>query len=224
MCAFKSIEEERRYKIESIQTDQLERERDLFYTELGKLGLKPSDKELIERALQFTISKDYGSTGKDRYYATHPVRVARFLTGWLPVSSKVKVEAVVTALVHNALEKEIVTPETLGAQFGSWVQRAVMSLTLDRVAMQTEEGKKRYYNKLNSLDPEIAMIKVLDKFDNILSLSANPDDQKREEYLTEVELFVLPLARQLAPDFAPYLARLVENTRQVGYVLNTIPC
>jgi len=75
----------------------------------------------------------------------------------------------------------------------------------------------KYYQRILVSAPEVQLIKCFDKFDNIFSLCLNPSDDVRKEYLDGIERYEARIAERFLPQLVPYLKRLIENARKIGY-------
>jgi (p)ppGpp synthase/HD superfamily hydrolase len=212
-----SIEAERELKLRSLLSDRISVETERFWASLGRFKFESSQREAVEEAVGFNLNQDYGPRDLDKYYGVHPIRVARFMAEWLPESSDRKLESVIASLVHNAIEKKILSSEGVEERFGIWVRNAVCVLTPERATIATEEGKKAYYQRLANQDREVRALKLFDKFDNIFSLCLNPNEQVRTDYLDEIRKYVRPIAEELAPTLLRYFDQLVEETEKLGY-------
>ena len=60
----------------------------------------------------------------------------------------------------------------------------------------------------------MSVIKVLDKLDNLYTLSDNPNKKIKLLYLYEIEKFLLPLARTFLPKTVDVINNLISFNRQ----------
>lgn len=213
-----SISGERDQKLKSLLTDQTAREVSLFRESLIPHRFGPEQAGRIEEALQFNLGLNYGPRDLDRYYAAHPVRVARFMARWLAPGAQRAADAVVASLVHNVLEKNLAPAEDLRSRYGDWVCAGLLALVCDRAAMAEEKGRVAYYAALSRQPVEIQALKFFDKFDNLFALCLNPDDAVRSQYLVEIERHVRLLAERAAPELVSYLDELIADSRKLGCV------
>ncbi len=211
------IRTERQWKIESLLADRLEREKGLFLASLAGLSLPREERDRVLEALEFSLAASPAGGG-DLIYGAHPVRVARFAAEWLaPWKSSRPGEVLAACLIHNAIEKKLLAPETVRARHGAWVADSLATLTVDREEMATAPGRQAYYDRLSGKDAEVRAIKLFDKFDNIFSLCLNPDEKVRRGYLDEIVAYVRPIAEEVAPSLVPYLDDLLDDARAIGY-------
>jgi (p)ppGpp synthase/HD superfamily hydrolase len=207
---------ERERKVLSVTSDRLPFELARFREARARLELEPRKLEDVENALAFATSFRYGESEHDRHYGAHVVRVAWLSSEWLRGDSPFASQMLVAALLHNTIEKNVLTPAELRAQYGGWVASAVETLTPDRAALVTVEGKRRYYDAIAARGAEVRALKLFDKLDNIFALGRNLDARVRAEYLDEVDAFVVPIAVDVAPESVSYLRELIEETRRLG--------
>lgn len=215
----REIDIERQEKILSILTDRIDYEQNIFWETVNNLNppVSPRDRERLEAAVDFALNQDYGPGERNRFYGVHPLRVARFLAAFLDRDSSRFTDTLVAALVHNGIEKGILTESQLREQFGDWIAEAILTLTPDRKLTATEEGLRDYYQGIAALSPEVRTLKALDKFDNIFSLCLNPDDSVRRRYLQEIRNYVVPIVKADCPAIAPYFLDLVKNAEELGH-------
>lgn len=224
--AFESIEIEREHKLLSLWSDRIAHESALLFDALVALNFSPAQRASVDGALRFALAQDYGPRDLDRYYVTHPIRVARFLAHWLldratPATPAQAIRApaavLVAGLLHSAVEKDILSPAELNQRHGPWVAEAIVTLTVDRDAMKTAAGRAAYYARLERANVETQTLKILDKLDNLFILCINPDANIRQEYLAEIDQYLLPLARVATPRYVAYLILLLADNRRLGF-------
>ena len=222
---FRTIEIERHAKLLTLYTNHINQEWEKFLTVARKLDLNAKNFALVQKVYNFVISLHYGSRDIDRYYVSHPIRVARFLAHWLSEHSSTaggkSVDTLITALLHSVIEKKILAPEKLKSQYGTWVSNAVIIITIDREALTTPYGKRAYYGRLARAPQAVQALKIFDKVDNLFVLCINPSATIREEYLREVEKYLVPLAKKITPRHVVYIQKLIEDNRKLGFYLPT---
>lgn len=215
----RNIAEERADKIRSLLTDKIQAEKTKFWAALAEAApeLPETERNRIAAALDFNLSQDYGPGERNKFYGVHPMRVARFLIQSIDPASTHYVDAIVAALVHNAIEKKILDKARLSERFGPWITEAVITLTPDREKTATEDGLRDYYASILKLDREVRVLKALDKFDNIFSLCLNPDDGVRTRYLAEIRKYVVGIVKKDCPQLAEYFEALVSDAEKLGH-------
>jgi (p)ppGpp synthase/HD superfamily hydrolase len=213
------LEQEREEKLLAMFTDRQDHELARLRRLTLSRGLEKKELDRVEGAIAFARKQNYGERLRDKQYVSHASRVALLTAAWAPKGSNA--DPVVAALVHNAIEKGIATAGSLEKDFGAEVSRIVVALTLDREAMKTDAGKIAYYAALDQAPAAARAIKIFDKFDNLLSLCANPDEQVRQKYLAEAEAWILPLVQRMIPEFTLTFAECISENRRIGHYAPT---
>lgn len=218
---FKDIAAERQEKLLTLHTDCIEQEWRKFLSAAQVLPLAAGDVPHFEAVYATARAQHYGDRIVDRYYVTHPIRVARFLAVWCgdrvdkvrePLTS-----VLTAALLHNVLEKQVMSVAYLTDHYGKSVSDAVSLITPDRPAMQTSQGKEEYYAALAQAPLWVQALKVFDKVDNLFVLCINPSDSVRKEYLDEIETHLMPVVQRTMPWHVPYVQALVMDNRSIGF-------
>ena len=148
-------------------------------------------------------------------YLAHVVRVTRMS---LEFSPKIANKSISPALIHNVLETTNLTAIDLLKNFDSFTVSAVKTLTIDRKKQHLFSYLNDYYSTIMESHPSVSLIKLADKIDNIFTICLNPEKKKRENYLKQIENFVIPLANSKAPHVSDYLVKLVDNAYKTGHI------
>jgi (p)ppGpp synthase/HD superfamily hydrolase len=172
---------------------------------------------LIENALHFALAQDYGEALLAKFYVTHPLRVTCFIVDWMVYYQDFSTDFVIASLLHNAIEKDILTAEELKHRYGEWIAKTIQTLTQDRVALKNPILKNKYYENIYALDKYGQLLKLYDKFDNLYAISLNPSAEIRTEYILEIETKVRPIAEKFSPEILNYLDALICRMKEVGY-------
>ncbi|HEV8646192.1 MAG TPA: hypothetical protein VGR01_11560 [Burkholderiales bacterium] len=212
-----SIETERRSKLQTLFFDRIEPEVLRMWSAIDRLDLRAEERVQLQHTLDFAAAQAYSERDLDRYYVTHPVRVARFAAEWLQGRPDHAYETLSLALIHNAIEKEVLVPDEVSQRWGPWVRDAVVLLTLDRDAMCTPEGRQAFYARLAAAPVEVQAIKLFDKLDNLFIICLNPDEATRRDYIGEIERYLLPVAAAMLPERKAYLEELIADSYRLGY-------
>lgn len=212
-----SIELERQRKLRTLFFDHVQDETARMWSAIDRLDLCAGQRQRLQETLAFAAAQSYGERDLDRYYVTHPIRVSRFAAQWLHKRPGHAFETIALALIHNAIEKEVLSGEEVSERWGPWVRDAAVLLTLDRAAMQTEEGKRAFYSRLAASPPEVQAIKLFDKLDNLFIICINPDEAARVDYIGEIERHLVPVAAAVAPECEQYLRDLIASSYGLGY-------
>jgi (p)ppGpp synthase/HD superfamily hydrolase len=171
------------------------------------------DEPAVERALEFAKSLEFKSSSLGKSYLAHPLRVATFL---LELSPAIGTDYLVIALLHNALETAQIAPSALEERFGAVVARGIETLTVDR-SRPFETLEEAYYARLFAAGPDLALVKLFDKADNLFVLCLNPDAEVRRRYLDEIDRRLIPFARTVHAGLASYLEALTSDCRRTGH-------
>src|SRR5258706_13435122 len=80
---------------------------------------------------------------------------------------------VIAALLHDAIEDQGVTSETLAGDFGKHVAEIVMELSDDK-ALPKEERKRKQVENAGTKSHKATLIKLADKTSNRRTISSSP--------------------------------------------------
>ena len=148
-------------------------------------------------------------------YLAHVVRVTRMSLEFCP---EIANKSIAPALMHNILETTNLTEIDLLKKFDSFTVSTVKTLTMDRKKQHLFSYLNDYYSTIMESHLSVGVIKLADKIDNIFTLCLNPDKKKRENYLKQIEDFVIPLAELKVPQVSDYIVKLVDNAYKTGHI------
>ncbi|WP_399696725.1 RelA/SpoT family protein [Xenophilus sp.] len=141
--------------------------------------LGAEDVEQVRRAYRFADEAHLGQLrNSGEPYITHPIAVAAQCAEW-----KLDAQALMAALLHDAMEDCGVTKPDLVERFGAPVAELVDGLTkLDKLQFNTrEEGQAESFRKMllaMARDVRVILIKLADRTHNMRTL----DDAPREKW------------------------------------------
>ncbi|AMM26796.1 RelA/SpoT family protein [Variovorax sp. PAMC 28711] len=141
--------------------------------------LNAEDKELVRRAYRFADEAHLGQLrNSGEPYITHPIAVAAQCAEW-----KLDAQALMAALLHDAIEDCGVTKPELIERFGAPVAELVDGLTkLDKLQFDTrEESQAESFRKMllaMARDVRVILVKLADRTHNMRTL----DDAPREKW------------------------------------------
>lgn len=141
--------------------------------------LSAEDTELVRRAYRFADEAHLGQLrNSGEPYITHPIAVAAQCAEW-----KLDAQALMAALLHDAIEDCGVTKPELIERFGAPVAELVDGLTkLDKLQFNTrEENQAESFRKMllaMARDVRVILIKLADRTHNMRTL----DDAPREKW------------------------------------------
>ena len=159
--------------------------------------LSASDLEQVRLAYRFADQAHLGQLrNSGEPYITHPIAVAAQCAEW-----KLDAQALMAALLHDALEDCGVTKIELIERFGSPVAELVDGLTkLDRLHFNTrEETQAESFRKMllaMARDVRVILIKLADRSHNMRTLSDAPRE-KWARIATETLDIYAPIAHRL---------------------------
>ncbi|WP_114974160.1 RelA/SpoT family protein [Rhodoferax ferrireducens] len=140
--------------------------------------LSPTDLEHVRLAYRFADQAHLGQLrNSGEPYITHPIAVAAQCAEW-----KLDAQALMAALLHDALEDCSVTKIELIERFGSPVAELVDGLTkLDKLHFNTrEENQAESFRKMllaMARDVRVILIKLADRTHNMRTLSDAPREK-----------------------------------------------
>ncbi len=140
--------------------------------------LTPTDLELVRSAYRLADQAHLGQLrNSGEPYITHPIAVAAQCAEW-----KLDAQALMAALLHDAMEDSHVTKVQLIERFGSAVAELVDGLTkLDKLHFNTrEENQAESFRKMllaMARDMRVILIKLADRTHNMRTLSDVPREK-----------------------------------------------
>ncbi len=162
---------------------------------LGYLS-KPEAK-LIREAYKFADEAHLGQfRASGEPYITHPLAVAGLVADW-----RLDAQAIMAALMHDAMEDCGVTKVELIERFGAPTAELVDGLTkLDKLQFSTrEEGQAESFRKMllaMARDVRVILIKLADRLHNMRTMSAMVPN-KRQRIARETLDIYAPIAHRL---------------------------
>ncbi len=159
--------------------------------------LSPADFEQVRLAYRFADEAHLGQMRNNgEPYITHPIAVAAQCAEW-----KLDAQALMAALLHDALEDCGVTKPELIERFGSPVAELVDGLTkLDKLQFHTrEENQAESFRKMllaMARDVRVILIKLADRSHNMRTLSDMPRSKWGRIASETIEIYA-PIAHRL---------------------------
>jgi GTP pyrophosphokinase/guanosine-3',5'-bis(diphosphate) 3'-pyrophosphohydrolase len=173
-------------------------EADSFAALTDKLAyLTKADLKQVREAFKFADSAHLGQfRASGLPYITHPIAVAGLVADW-----RLDAQAVMAALLHDAMEDCGVTKPELIERFGAPTADLVDGLTkLDKLQFSTrEEGQAESFRKMllaMARDVRIILIKLADRLHNMRTMSAMAP-AKRNRIARETLDIYAPIAHRL---------------------------
>src|ERR1700712_143551 len=159
--------------------------------------LDPADIKRVREAYRFADEAHLGQfRASGEPYITHPIAVAGLCAEW-----KLDAQAIMAALMHDAMEDCGITKIELIERFGSPVADLVDGLTkLDRLQFSTrEESQAESFRKMllaMARDVRVILIKLADRLHNMRTMDAVAP-AKRTRVATETQDIYAPIAHRL---------------------------
>ena len=159
--------------------------------------LSPTDIQDVRLAYKFADEAHLGQIrNSGEPYITHPIAVAAQCADW-----KLDAQAMMAALLHDAIEDCGVTKPELVERFGSPVAELVDGLTkLDRLHFNTrEENQAESFRKMllaMARDVRVILIKLADRSHNMRTLSDAPREKWHRIASETLEIYA-PIAHRL---------------------------
>jgi guanosine-3',5'-bis(diphosphate) 3'-pyrophosphohydrolase len=163
-----------------------------------KLGyLSKADHKKVLEAFKFADVAHLGQfriTGEP--YITHPIAVAALCAEW-----KLDVQAIMAALMHDAMEDCGITKPELIERFGAPTAELVDGLTkLDKLHFSTrEQGQAESFRKMllaMARDVRVILIKLADRLHNMRTMQAMAIDKRQRIARETLEIYA-PIAHRL---------------------------
>ncbi|WP_439589987.1 RelA/SpoT family protein [Hydrogenophaga sp.] len=173
-----------------------------FAALLGKLEyLGPAEIESIRQAYRFADEAHLGQLRKNGDpYITHPIAVAAQCAEW-----KLDAQALMAALMHDAIEDCGVTKEELVQRFGAPVAELVDGLTkLEKLEFDTrEQNQAESFRKMllaMAKDVRVILIKLADRTHNMRTMGDMPRSKWQRISSETLEIYA-PIAHRLGLNF-----------------------
>jgi guanosine-3',5'-bis(diphosphate) 3'-pyrophosphohydrolase len=168
----------------------------------SKLGyLAPADIESVKQAYKFADEAHLGQLRRNGDpYITHPIAVAAQCAEW-----KLDTQALMAALMHDAMEDCGVTKEDLVQRFGSPVAELVDGLTkLEKLEFDTrEQNQAESFRKMllaMAKDVRVILIKLADRTHNMRTMGDMPRSKWGRISSETLEIYA-PIAHRLGLNF-----------------------
>ena len=159
--------------------------------------LSKTDLKSVREAYKFADQAHLGQLRASGIpYITHPLAVAGLVADW-----KLDAQALMAALMHDAMEDCGVTKPELIERFGSPTADLVDGLTkLDKLQFSTrEEGQAESFRKMllaMSRDVRVILIKLCDRLHNMRTMDAMLPEKRARIARETIEIFA-PIAHRL---------------------------
>ncbi len=171
---------------------------------LGELDKVRRAFAIAERA-HHAQQRDEGSP-----YIEHPLRVALIIADEL---ERPEPDLLCAAMLHDVVEDSAVTLAEIQETCGDTVAHFVELLTKEK-SMASEDKRlatRRYLQRIAADSPEVVLLKLADRLDNLRSVALIPDWDKRRKYLLETYWQYLPMAQRSGEFFYAQYKQLMAD-------------
>ena len=211
---FQSIEIEVAEKIETMMTISGHSREKLLH--ISKKKFSPKQEKTVASTINFAKSLTSVDTHHPsiQAYINHPVRVSTMVLQSLKEN---QYEYTIIGLLHNVYEIGGLTESYIvQAGYNESTSRAIRTLTIDRKKQYDTDYLSSYYKAIRDFSPELALVRCLDKLDNMLAFELIREENNRSLYLKLIHRFIVPMAKELSPDLGFYIEELGEYMQTVG--------
>jgi len=159
--------------------------------------LEPADTKRVREAYRFADEAHLGQfRASGEPYITHPIAVAGLCADW-----KLDAQAIMAALMHDAMEDCGVTKVELIERFGAPTADLVDGLTkLDKLQFSTkEESQAEWFRKMvlaMARDVRVILIKLADRLHNMRTMSSMAETKRVRIARETLEIYA-PIAHRL---------------------------
>lgn len=176
----------------------------------SSLFFSKKDTEKINDLLKFILkTKASNPYHPSMYgYISHPVRVASF---YLKLAKKPCLDYVFVSLLHNFFEiTSFKEKELIEKGFSKKICKAITTLTVDRKLEKKKSYLNKYYSKIESFSKNLALIKCVDKLDNLLAVKIICSNSERLNYIRDAEEFVYPITKKISKDLSESFKKIIH--------------
>lgn len=176
----------------------LKKYKQIMYALQTRGEVAKADKEMIKKALRFSISAHEGMRRKGGDpYVYHPLEVARICISDIGLGPT----SVAAALLHDVVEDTEYTINDIKSLFGDRVALIVDGLTKIKELLDNDESRQKAINQQKIIftlasDVRVILIKLADRLHNMRTLSSMPRE-KQIKISNETQNFFAPLAHRL---------------------------
>lgn len=183
---------------------------------LSKKKFSPKETKKIATTINF--AKSLTSADKNhpsiQAYINHPIRVSIMVLQSLREN---QYKYTIIGLLHNVYEIGGLKESSL-IQKGhdKSISKAIRALTIDRNRQYDKDYLSSYYKSIMDFSPELALVRCLDKLDNMLALELIREENNRSIYIDLIQSFIVPMAKELSSDLGSYIEELGNYMQKVG--------
>ena len=174
-----------------------------------------------DRAIDYSLEKHAGQPRKTSVFTDDfiPYIVHPFIVACHAHAMGIKDDVVLaTALLHDVCEDCKIAPEDL--PFSEPVKRSVALLTKTE-KNHTDEYMRHYYGAIAN-DPVAALVKIIDRCNNVSSMIMGFSKDKVIEYINETETYVYPLIETVKKQYRQYYDQVFLLNYQIMSVIESL--
>ncbi len=212
------IKQHRVEKIESLLLGTIDKDIQKLQGLCEQVGFNDDERSRIQEVLEYAQAKNYGDHPLLKYYVSHPIRVGSLVLEWQLNNNVKDLDFLIAALIHNAIEKKLMSTTELEQDYGPWIAHVIQTITVDREKQREDGFTQEYYQRVYTLEKRGRLLKAFDKFDNIYAICLNPDQKTREDYLAEIEQYISPIINEYSDHLSEYFKELIASTRKMDYL------
>ncbi|MBI5877178.1 MAG: HD domain-containing protein [Chloroflexi bacterium] len=184
-------------------------------------AMSPAALSTVERAFGVAEQAHHGQLRDEGApFIEHPLRVALIVARELGRSDA---DLLAAALLHDVVEDSSVREADVRLAFGHQVAHLVGLLTKEKVhdPQAKRAATRRYLKRIADASPEALLLKLCDRLDNLRSLDAIPDYDKRNKYVRETYWLYMPFAERGGEFFRrQYLDLMAATVRRDGELID----
>lgn len=143
-------------------------------------------------------------------YFLHILRVAS-IAGIINTENRILSTKV--GFLHNIYEVTNLHSSQISLKFGNEITEILNILKIERKLQDNYSYLEEYYDGINNLSFNSGVVKVLDKLDNLYLLNDSATAKIKENYLLEIETYVVPLCKKVAPQILPILSDTINKVK-----------
>jgi (p)ppGpp synthase/HD superfamily hydrolase len=204
---FDSVEDEAAKKVATMLSPSADVE-SAFLSEC-EIRLTKAQVGVARRTLDFakSIRSEDATHPSIRLYISHPVRVASMVVRIIQDEPH---RPTVLGLIHNVYEiGGLAESDLIQADFDRFIADAIRVLTVDRSRQWDPSYLEPYYESIEQFGAEAALVRCLDKLDNLLAFELIREENNRSKYLDLAHRFVVPMAKRLSSDLGDYMGGVI---------------
>jgi (p)ppGpp synthase/HD superfamily hydrolase len=213
---YQSIAEEVELKEHSLVSEYTPIEKQLL-EDVSKKGFSKDQLEQLDNVLSFIKNLESNCEFHPSWdvYLTHPYRIAYYISQLYP---DYDLQIIMMALMHNVYEvTKLEVSDLTTAGIDPFIASSLQLLTINREKQKDIEYLEQFYSAISNHSNELALLRCVDKLDNLLALSVLEEGERKSSYIELAERFVTPIAASIDTRFGEFFAEVCVYARTVPY-------